>query len=175
MTNEELNQSNIDNKSSQSELKTNKDSKGAENLEKDEKSISELIKSYAKETLALSDSRSKSLNDFISKMTINSTTGNTINSNIEKLKNEINLLDPSKVDFSIENNSSAFSFLNPVTKYFKKIKSQEAVIKSLLQDLENNKKILENDNITLEIECNKINDTITQLEEEIKKRRRVLK
>lgn len=61
------------------------------------------------------------------------------------------------------------SFLfNPIKKYFNQIQKEEASISGIVEALQKEKDILSRDNITLEIEINKLNEIIEKLETECK-------
>ena len=60
--------------------------------------------------------------------------------------------------------SGIYKLLSPVTKYFRKFEQEEASLDEIMEALEKGKSILTNDNITLEIEKNKVLDTIKRLE-----------
>ena len=64
-------------------------------------------------------------------------------------------LDPSKLDFSKKS-----ILFNPGKKYFKNIKEEEEIIASIMKNLEDERNILIRDNITLDIEIEKLNDLI---------------
>ena len=72
-------------------------------------------------------------------------------------------MNPAKVDFLQNKKNTIF---NPVKKYFSKIKQEETDIAKSIKELEKKKKILERDNITLEIEVNNIVDIIKIIDEE---------
>ena len=88
--------------------------------------------------------------------------GNSIEENIDKLNKKIKELDPSTVDFSIQKRL----FFSPTNKYFNKIKQEENFIAILIEELEKEKNILNRDNITLEIEINRLRDLIEQINNE---------
>jgi len=159
-----------ENESSLSKLKTNIDSK-IEKInasETDQHKIESLdnIQDFAKDTLNIAEERSKALNSFISQMTTNTTYGNSIDEDIQNLKNELNILDPAKIDFSNTKNGFLV-FFNPVNKYFSTISKREELVKNVLQKLEADQNILKNDNITLGIEINKIKEVIDELKKEL--------
>ena len=89
--------------------------------------------------------------------------GNDIETYINNLGEKIRSLDPTNIDFS---NKIKFNIFNPVKKYFVKIKQEETSIGDIIDALDNEKNILSRDNITLEIEINKINEIIEELEKE---------
>lgn len=60
--------------------------------------------------------------------------------------------------------SGIAKFLSPVTKYFREFEQEEASLDEIMQALEKGKSILTNDNITLEIEKNKVLEIIKRLE-----------
>ena len=72
-------------------------------------------------------------------------------------------MNPAKVDFLQNKKNTIF---NPVKKYFSKIKQEETDIAKSIKELEKKKKILERDNITLEIEVNNILEITKIIDEE---------
>lgn len=88
--------------------------------------------------------------------------GNDIETYINNLCEKIRSLNPSNVDFQ----KKRINIFNPAKKYFGKIKQEETPIGDIIDALDNEKNILSRDNITLEIEINKINEIIEELEKE---------
>ena len=127
--------------------------------------ISKRIDSFAVETLNLAENRSKSLSSTISKMTYDTTTGNELDKNLEKLEKEIRSLDPSLIDFS-KIKKGLSKLFDPVTKYFSKFEQEDEKIEDIINSLEVSRNILSNDNITIELEIEKIFNTISTLEAE---------
>ena len=119
------------------------------------------IDNYGQETLELAMQRSKNLSATIS--TIGQTSsGDDLDDNISKLEKELRTLDPSGIDFS--KIAQGFSKLfSPVTKYFNKIQQEEDDIEDIIATLIAKRNVLSNDNITLELEIDKITDTIKML------------
>lgn len=54
-------------------------------------------------------------------------------------------------------------FFNPVNKYFNKIRQEEGFIAQLIENMEKEKEILNRDNITLEIEINRLRELIEKI------------
>ena len=88
--------------------------------------------------------------------------GSSIEENIDNLNKKIKELDPSNVDFSAKKKL----FINPTNKYFNKIKQEESFIASLIENMEKEKEILNRDNITLEIEINRLRELIEKINNE---------
>ena len=88
--------------------------------------------------------------------------GNELESNISKLEMELRTIDPSNVDFSVVVKGIGKLF-SPVTKYFNKIQHEEENIEEVISSLIVQRNTLSNDNITLELEIDKISDTIKML------------
>ncbi len=116
------------------------------------------VDNYGVDTLNLAENRSKNLSGTISSMT-NNNTNNELDKNIEKLENEIRSLDPSLVDFS-KVVSGIGKLFSPITQYFNKLEHEDEKIEDLITSLNTGRSILSNDNITLELEIEKISDTI---------------
>ncbi len=88
--------------------------------------------------------------------------GNSIEDDIANLNIKIKELQPPNV--SQYNHKSLF--LNPVNKYFHKIKQEEKYIAVIITNLEKEKEILNRDNVTLQIEINKIKALIKSIDDE---------
>ena len=73
-------------------------------------------------------------------------------------------LNPQKVDFSKK--YKIIELFNPVKKYFAEVKKKEISIADIIENLNNEKSILDRDNITLEIEIKRLNEIIVQLQNE---------
>ena len=123
------------------------------------------IDNFAVESLNLAESRSKNLSSTISKMTQDTTTDNELDSNLEKLEREIRTLDPSMINFS-KIKKGIGKLFDPVTKYFSKFEQEEGKIEDIINSLNVGRNILSNDNITLDLEMEKIANTIMMLESE---------
>ena len=91
--------------------------------------------------------------------------GSSIEENIDKLNKKIKELNPTNVDFSIQKRV----LFNPTKKYFNKIKQEEGLIAILIQKLEEEKEILNRDNITLELEIEQLRKLIEQINKEYEK------
>jgi len=107
------------------------------------------------------ESKSKLLNNTVSQISNVSTIGNNIESNISNLNSKIIELDPSKLDFSKIGNL----FFDPVKKYFNKFNQYDLIIGIIIEDLDREKQILERDNITLQLEIDRLNEILEELEE----------
>ncbi len=90
--------------------------------------------------------------------------GNNVEENINNLSKTIKDLNPSTINFQ----KGKQLFFSPVKRFFNKIKRKEAIIETILKNLNNEKEMLKRDNITLEIEINNLRELIKQLEIEIK-------
>ena len=92
--------------------------------------------------------------------------GPKIENSIGNLDKKLKSLDPSGIDFS---KNVRLLIFNDAKKYFNRIKHEEAFIGEIIKNLEVEKNVLKNDNITLEIEINKLNDIIKNLNDELEK------
>lgn len=90
--------------------------------------------------------------------------GNDIEKNIMALGDIIKSLNPVEIDFSKK--YGMLNLFNPIKKYFNNVKKEEISIGKIIDFLNNEKNILNRDNITLEIEINRINEIIEQLQNE---------
>ncbi len=123
-----------------------------------------LIDSLGTEALNTAENRSKNLSSTISKM-VTSNTENELDKNLEKLEKEIRSLDPSMVDFSKVTKGLGKLF-SPITQYFNRLENEDEKIEDLISSLNVGRSILSNDNITLELEIEKISETIKLLNAE---------
>lgn len=76
-----------------------------------------------------------------------SSDGETVADTLLELKSAIEKLDPAYIDFT--KRKGIFKFFSPVKRYFEKYRSLEALIDSILKNLDRSKEILKRDNITL--------------------------
>jgi len=120
--------------------------------------ITKRIDNYGVDTLKIAEERSKNFSTTVSKMTVDSTS-ESLEQSIEKLEKEMKTVDPSLVDFS-KISKGIGKLFNPITQYFKKLEQEDENIEGILNVLNSKRNILSNDNITLELEIDKIADTI---------------
>ena len=120
--------------------------------------ITKRIDNYGVDTLKIAEERSKNFSTTVSKMTVDSTS-ESLEQSIEKLEKEMKTVDPSLVDFS-KISKGIGKLFNPITQYFKKLEQEDENIEGILNVLNSIRNILSNDNITLELEIDKIADTI---------------
>lgn len=134
-----------------------------EGMNESDNEIKVKIDNFAKETINEVEKKSKLLNSTINNISNISDVGSTIDDNIKKLEQKVRSLEPNK---SIFQNVKNKLFFNPVKKYFKSIKMEESSIAEIVGNLEKEKQVLKNDNITLQIECERIKNIIELLEKE---------
>jgi len=135
------------------------------NIESDEdKKIKSEIDFFAKNTIKEVEKKTKLLGFTLNNISNMSDMESNISDDLENLERKIKTLYPSDLDFS--KNKKSFLF-NPIKKYFNNIKKEEAVFSKLIQNLEQEKSVMNNDNITLKIECERIESIIEILEKEI--------
>ncbi len=84
---------------------------------------------------------------------------------LQELAEQMKSLDPSLVDFDQKGLFGKIS--NPVKRYFDKYKTADAQIADIVKSLENGKKMLKNDNVTLEIEQSDMRGLTKELNEKI--------
>ena len=84
---------------------------------------------------------------------------------LQELAEQMKSLDPSMVDFDQKGLFGKIS--NPVKRYFDKYKTADAQIADIVKSLENGKKMLKNDNVTLEIEQSDMRGLTKELNEKI--------
>ena len=175
MIQEKQNNTKTDNEENNTPLSLKVDSKKesndmAQDIEKadltnlvDQRKIIKRVENFGVETLNMAEQRSKNLSAMISKMTANATSDNQLDKNLDRLEKEIRTLNPSGIDFSkvVGGIQKIFS---PITKYFNKLEQEDEKIEDIISSLNVGRSILSNDNITLELEIDKISDTIQMLE-----------
>lgn len=84
---------------------------------------------------------------------------------LEELAVKMRDLDPSGLDFT--KTGMLGKIFNPIRRYFEKYKTADAEIASIVKTLDKGKKILQNDNTTLEIEQAAMRDLTKQLTQRI--------
>lgn len=84
---------------------------------------------------------------------------------LEELAVKMRDLDPSGLDFT--KTGMLGKLFNPIRRYFEKYKTADAEIASIVKTLDKGKKILQNDNTTLEIEQAAMRDLTKQLTQRI--------
>lgn len=84
-----------------------------------------------------------------------------IGDNLLDLNRQLKDLDPSKVDFAKK--GVLGNLMNPVKRYFEKYQKAESAIADIVTSLENSKKVLENDNVTLLNEENYVREVTNKL------------
>jgi uncharacterized protein YaaN involved in tellurite resistance len=91
--------------------------------------------------------------------------GDEVGKTMVNLKQEIDNLDPRDVDFSGKGFLRLFS--NPIKKYFAKYQKSENVINSIIESLDEGKKTILKDNISLKSEQAALRDTTRKLKTDI--------
>ena len=130
-------------------------------MEENKMSLKKRVDTFALNTIKETETRNKMLGSTISQISNFSSTGANIEVGLESLNKKIKSLDPSLIDFS--NAGKLFGIFSPTTRYFNKIKQEENAIEMLVNNLEKEKSILVNDNITLELEIQKLHEVVQNL------------
>lgn len=120
------------------------------------------IENFAKETVKEVESKSKMTGITVNNIANVISVGNSIEEEIESLNVKIEEIRPKDIDFTTHHGL----FANPINRYFKKIKEEEKYIAILIDNLKSEKEILSRDNITLEIEINKLKDLVRKINSE---------
>ncbi|MDR2461467.1 MAG: toxic anion resistance protein [Deltaproteobacteria bacterium] len=105
--------------------------------------------------------RSRLLSVTVAQLAQAGSSGGPVANALGKLKDALEFLDPSKVDF--DKKSSFFGLFNPVKSYFNRYLDSEDNISSILSNLEKDRSGLKNDNITLALEQKKLKATMEEL------------
>lgn len=84
-----------------------------------------------------------------------------IGDKLSELERQMKDLDPSKVDFTKK--GLLGDLMNPVRKYFAKYEKAETAISNIIDSLENSRKVLQNDNVTLLNEENYLREVTNKL------------
>ena len=130
-------------------------------MEENKMSLKKRVDTFALNTIKETETRNKMLGSTISQISNFSSTGANIEVGLESLNKKIKSLDPSLIDFSKA--GKFFGIFSPTTRYFNKIKQEENAIEMLVNNLEKEKSILVNDNITLELEIQKLHEVVQNL------------
>lgn len=108
-----------------------------------------------------SSNRNNLLNSRLKDLNKSGDDAGSIGSQLTELNRQVKYLDPSKVDF---NRNGLFGrFMDPVRKYLDKYEKSEVVINNIIQSLEENSKVLENDNVTLNLEESNLRELTKKL------------
>ncbi|MCF0227760.1 MAG: toxic anion resistance protein [Malacoplasma sp.] len=85
----------------------------------------------------------------------------TIGGDLIELNRQVKDLDPSKINF---NRNGLFGrFMDPVRKYFDKYEKADVVINNIVHSLDENSKVLQNDNVTLNLEESNLRELTKKL------------
>ena len=132
----------------------------------DDSSLEKKIDIFAKDTIAEVEKKNKLLNSTINNISNINDIGSVIDNNIGLLEGKIKLIQPTNFDFA---SAKKILFFDPIKKYFNNIKKEEENISNLVEILEKESNVLKNDNITLQIECERIKNIIELLNSECEK------
>ncbi|GHU58724.1 KlaA protein [Clostridia bacterium] len=123
--------------------------------------IEGVIGAWGAESIKQSSDKNSLISVSIGKLSKNGGTGGEVSKNLVELDKNIRTLDPSGVSFT---DKGIFGKLfSPVKDYFKKYEKIDDVISGIVANLEDGKKTLKNDNITLELERGKLRELAKKL------------
>ena len=94
-----------------------------------------------------SDKNNSLLNAQLKNYTKGGNESENVSEKLIELNRQVKDLDPSRVDWT--NSGIMSKFVDPVKKYFEKYETAENVIANILKSLDQSKKALNNDNVTL--------------------------
>lgn len=114
------------------------------------KEITDVINSFGTETLTKNRNRNELLEKRLMSYNRIGGEGSTVAKGLEDLTIQMKDLDPSGIDFA--KTGGLGKIFNPVRRYFEKYNSADHEISTIIESLDKGKKMLEDDNTTLEIE-----------------------
>ena len=114
------------------------------------KEITDVINNFGTETLTKNRNRNELLEKRLMSYNQIGGEGSTVAKGLEDLTIQMKDLDPSGIDFV--KTGGLGKIFNPVRRYFEKYNSADREISTIIDSLDKGKKMLEDDNTTLEIE-----------------------
>lgn len=114
------------------------------------KEITDVINNFGTETLTKNRNRNELLEKRLMSYNRIGGQGSEVAKGLEDLTIQMKDLDPSGIDFA--KSGKIGKFFNPVRRYFEKYNTADHEISTIIDSLDKGKKMLEDDNTTLEIE-----------------------
>ena len=125
----------------------------------------EAIENFGIDTLKKSDSNNAILKKRMYQFSEPGSESGEVTKGLEDLTMRMRDLDPSKIDFLKK--GALGKVAKPVRRYFEKFKTADEEIAEILKSLEKGKRVLQQDNTTLELEQGSMRDLTKQLNENI--------
>jgi uncharacterized protein YaaN involved in tellurite resistance len=119
------------------------------------------IDAFGVETLKKSESKNAILQKRMYQFSEAGGETGDVSRGLEDLTIKMRDLDPSKIDFLKK--GKVGKLFNPVRRYFERYKTADQEISDIIKTLDNGKKSLQNDNVTLELEQNGMRDLTVQI------------
>lgn len=130
------------------------------------RSITNVIEGFGKDSMAKSAKTNKLLETRIGQLQEAGGEAGIVATELVRLNDQMKKLDPSGIDFATPKGLFG-KLLNPLKEYFQKYEKSNKVINEIVENLQEGRRTLVNDNTTLEIEQQNIRDTIKQQGKEI--------
>lgn len=129
------------------------------------RAIANTIDSFGKDIVTKSAQKNQMLEKSLQDLSKTGSEGSKVVDSLTMLNREMKELDPSGIQF---NDSGFFGKLfNPVRSYFQRYEKADEQIQQILQSLEQGKRALQNDNVTLEIEQASMRDLTQKLGKQV--------
>ncbi|MBO5573632.1 MAG: toxic anion resistance protein [Clostridium sp.] len=131
----------------------------------DRKNLTTAFEEFGADVMRKTESKNSILSKRMGELSKAGSESGEVAKGLQELAEQMKGLDPSLVDFDQKGLFGKIS--NPVKRYFDKYKTADAQIADIVKSLENGKKMLKNDNVTLEIEQADMRALTKELNEKI--------
>ncbi len=131
----------------------------------DRKSISDAFQEFGSDVIRKTEAKNGILSKRMVEFSKGSAETGEVAKGLAQLSEQMRDLDPSGVDF--EDKGILGKIVNPVRRYFDKYKTADAEIANVVKSLDSGKKMLQNDNVTLELEEQELLGLTRQLNEKV--------
>ncbi|PGL71050.1 toxic anion resistance protein [Bacillus sp. AFS055030] len=130
------------------------------------KDILQSIESFGLQTMKSSSNKNSLLKVSLGQLAKSGDEGGQVAKGLAELQVQLKDLDPSVINFS--KSGLLGKLFNPIRSYFQRFEKADVAIADIVKSLDKGKKILENDNTTLELEQHSLRMLSKTLEKEIK-------
>ncbi|MCR5370234.1 MAG: toxic anion resistance protein [Clostridium sp.] len=131
----------------------------------DRKNLTTAFEEFGADVMRKTESKNSILSKRMGELSRAGSETGEVAKGLQELAEQMRSLDPSLVDFDQKGLFGKIS--NPVKRYFDKYKTADSQIAEIVKSLENGKKMLKNDNVTLEIEQSDMRGLTKDLNEKI--------
>ena len=131
----------------------------------DRKNLTTAFEEFGADVMRKTESKNSILSKRMGELSKAGSETGEVAKGLQELAEQMRSLDPSLVDFDQKGLFGKIS--NPVKRYFDKYKTADSQIAEIVKSLENGKKMLKNDNVTLEIEQSDMRGLTKDLNEKI--------